>query len=396
MIRSRFLFVLFLAVWAFPSGTYAGTVLGTDGQTVFLTTESAAILRVYGDWIETIGSATCSASGVSVKIKAKLNGAQNNTNPFKGRGRVDLEIRTSGASAGNKTVKLSGGIFGNANVTITVVAAPQVANVSIPSLPEPFSDVTFTISGSGLQNARDPASATIVRDNLVPFVTVGQDVTVQSLRVLNSSGSTLTLRLFLTGKVQDLTIQTDITGSNIKDPLSKEHLKRRVRFRSTNTRNYVRAVNFPFGSTFDVGSTGTLQIELLFPAPGSTTASATPISAGPLPKISSPISISSELRQSLAATAALSSANSTVFFDLVPRDYFESVQGGTPLNPNGLTRVTAAAGDNLIPITFKVKKCGGGQPGTLNTVAIKVWMQNTNTNLPPEYLEKTFKVRCIQ
>ncbi len=90
----------------------------------------------------------------------------------------------------------------------------------------------------------------------------------------------------------------------------------------------------------------------------------------------------SSFRQRLAANAALRAENSTVFFQLLPRDAFESVQGGTPINPNGLTQVVAGAGDNVIPITFKVK--------------IQTWMHNTNRTLPPEFVEQQFGVRCIQ
>ena len=104
---------LLLAVLSMP--TIAGTILGTSGQTVYPQTTTSSLtstMAVYGDWIETIGSATTSSSGVSISSIDKFNGAQNTTAPYAGRGKVTLKITTNGATAGVKTIRLVAGSSG--------------------------------------------------------------------------------------------------------------------------------------------------------------------------------------------------------------------------------------------------------------------------------------------
>ena len=103
-------FILVLAVGLVWQPGTAGTVLGTEGRKCYPTTFSTASgttnIFVYGDWIENIDRATASGSGVTVTIVGKFNGFQNNTQPFKGKGKVRLKISTSNASVGDRTISL--------------------------------------------------------------------------------------------------------------------------------------------------------------------------------------------------------------------------------------------------------------------------------------------------
>jgi len=88
--------------------------------------------------------------------------------------------------------------------------------------------------------------------------------------------------------------------------------------------------------------------------------------------------------------------NSRVWIQLIPANAFEAIPGGTAIVANGRTELRAAAGDDIIPVTVKIKDCLGGQPGQTNVVKIQTWMHNPNTNQPPDFVEQTFSVRCIQ
>jgi hypothetical protein len=84
--------------------------------------------------------------------------------------------------------------------------------------------------------------------------------------------------------------------------------------------------------------------------------------------------------------------------DFSPSNVFLVKPDGTPFltNTEGFIQVSAKAGEDIIPSTFKVVDCLRGQPGQQNTVKIQTWMHSTNTNLPPNFVEQTFRVRCIQ
>lgn len=370
---------LLLAVITTP--TIAGKILGTSRQTVYpqnFSTSLVSTVSVYGDWIETIGSATSTSPGVFVTIVDKFNGAQHTSQPFAGRGEVTLKITTNGATPGVKTIRLSGGIFGEASFTITVPESPTVTNVAVPAPADPFKEIIVTLTGTGLQNAIDPADGKIVKDNLVNYVTVGGDVLVSSVRVLSSSEHTLQFKVFLSGFVQDVTVDLRFrTAGNVNVPLLNG-LKQRIRMKSANVRNYVRSITFPNGSTFDKNSIATVRLNLLFPAPSDGVGTVT--IGG----------------RSITTGLSVGNTNRKVYLKLVPGNAFVAVQNGTPINANGITTVLAKSGDDVITLTFKVADCLGGMPGTVNTVKLQTWMHTTNTNLPPNFIEQSFGVRCTQ
>lgn len=370
---------LLLAVITTP--TIAGKILGTSRQTVYpqnFSTSLVSTVSVYGDWIETIGSATSTSPGVFVTIVDKFNGAQHTSQPFAGRGEVTLKITTNGATPGVKTIRLSGGIFGEASFTITVPESPTVTNVAVPAPADPFKEIIVTLTGTGLQNAIDPADGKIVKDNLVNYITVGGDVLVSSVRVLSSSEHTLQFKVFLSGFVQDVTVDLSFrTAGNVNVPLLNG-LKQRIRMKSANVRNYVRSITFPNGSTFDKNSIATVRLNLLFPAPSDGVGTVT--IGG----------------RSITTGLSVGNTNRKVYLKLVPGNAFVAVQNGTPINANGITTVLANPGDDVITLTFKVADCLGGMPGTVNTVKLQTWMHTTNTNLPPNFIEQSFGVRCTQ
>jgi hypothetical protein len=336
----------------------------------------AAYLTVYGDWIETIDRATCSSSGVTVSIAKKYNGLQNNTDPFKGHGRVDLLISTNNASAGTKTITLSGGVYGTSNVTFTVAASPTITDVSIPAPSEPFKEIVITFMGTGLQNALDPATGRIVRDNLINYITLGSDVSVSSVRIMNSVNSNLQLKIFFSGMVQDVSVDLDVRAQPGTCVPLINGLKRRVRVKTSNLKNYVKSIEFPYGSTVREGDQLTIRLNLLFPAPAD-------------------ISLISPITGTRTNTT-LSSGNSNrkVWVEFSPGERVLSSPNGTQLQQAGKTVVLANVGDNVITLTLIAGPCGGGLPGQVNMTKIKTWMQNENTTLAPEYLEKQFGVQC--
>jgi hypothetical protein len=381
----------------------AGTVLGTTGTKCYPTNYSDnAHISVYGDWIENIDRATTNATGVTITILEKQNGIQNNSGEFAGKGKVVLKIKTNNASPGNKTITLTDDPFPPLNpgntytFTITIVGSVTVASVDAPTPPDPFKEITVTLNGTGLQQAVDPAQGKIVIDNLVPLVTVGGNATVSSVRVLSSSATSLQAKIFFSALIQDVTVELTLRSTNDCVPLGIGlPFKKNVRVKSANIKNFVESITFPNGSCFDKNSIGTIYINLLFPAPGgggtSTGTSLGTVASGPL-KRPGPIP-TADLLQNLYVNAV---TNSRVFFKFVPANAFAGVPNGTPINATGFNEVRANAGEDIIPITFKVTDCLGGQPGSTNVVKIQTWMHTTNTNLPPSFVEQTFCVRCTQ
>ena len=248
----------------------------------------------------------------------------------------------------------------------------------MPTPADPFKEIVVTLTGTGLQNAADPASGILIRDNLVNYITVGGDVTVQSVRVLSTTNTTLQAKVLLSGFAQDVTADLTFrkTGNDCV-PLVNG-LKQRVRMKSSNVKNYVKSITFPNGSTFDKNSIATIRLNLLFPAP---------------PDGGSTVTIGGRTQ---TVPTFNSTANRKVFFMLVPANAFAAVPNGTAFNPTGFSQVLAAVGEDVIQLTFKVADCLGGTPGTVNTVKIQTWMHTTNTTLPPNFVEKNFGVRCIQ
>jgi hypothetical protein len=377
------------------SSALGGTVLGKSGKVCYSRGHDGGTLNVYGDWIETIDRATTSAPGVSITIQQKLNGLQNQSDPFKGKGMVRLRISVSNATAGNKQITLSGGVFGNATVPITVEDLPSISNVNVPVPSNPFGDITVTFTGSGLQNAQDPAFGQIVNDNLVPFITVGGDASVTSVRVLSSTNTQLQARVFFSALVQDVTVHLRFRSLEVCTPLfaGGAGIERDVRVKSSNVKNFVSAITFPNGSSFQKNSIGTINLNLLFPAPGGASSAST---SGSIVRVGNVTGSLKTKNQLLAQLAAQALDNSRVFIKFVPTNAFASVPGGTQINPSGFTEVRANAGEDIIPITFKVVDCLGGQPGQANTVKIQTWMHTTNSSLPPDFVEHTFSVVCIQ
>ncbi len=379
----------------------AGTVLGKRVLDCYSPTRNGNTASVYGDWIENIDRVTAPA-GVTVSITGKFNGLQNNTGDFAGKGRVDLTISTNNATPGTKTINLiddpSIGFAGSTfSFTITVVAQPTVTSVDVPTPADPFQDITVTLHGTGLQGATDPATGTIVIDNLVPFVTVGGNASISSVRVLSSSSTSLQAKIFFTAMVQDATIELTLKSATNCNPLgvfitSGGGFKTRVRVKSTNIKNYVESITFPNGSTIVKNSVGTIFINLLFPAPGGGS-TITNTTGRPLKR---PGTLPGNITAFLQQLTANALGNSRVFFKFVPANAFEAVPNGTPFNATGFNEVRANAGEDIIPITFKVIDCLGGQPGQTNTVKIQTWMHTTNTNLPPNFVEQTFSVQCTQ
>ena len=381
-----------------------GTVIGTVGKTCYPPTfpqSSNALLDVGGDWIENIDRVTAPA-GVTVTIVAKFNGVSGNPRNFGGKGMVTLKIGTSNATPGNKTINLIDdpvlGVGGTTfSITITVAALPTVTSVDVPTPADPFKEITITLNGTGLQDARDPAAGAIVIDNLIPFITVGGNATLTSVRVLSSSSTSLQAKLFFSAFIQDATVDLTFRSSADCNPLSNaispSGLKHRVRVKSTNIKNYVESVTFPNGNTFAKNSTGTIFINLLFPAPGAGASSPTIITGRPLKR---PGTLPGNVNAFLQQLAANALGNSRVWFKFVPANAFEAVPNGTPFNTVGFNEVKANAGEDIIPITFKVIDCGGGQPGQTNTVHIQTWMHTTNSNLPPVFVDQTFLVQCTQ
>jgi hypothetical protein len=379
--------LLVLAIAGFSHSGDGGTIIGKVGQTTFSTTNNAPgfNLDVYGDWIENIDRVEAPA-GVTVTIVSKRNGAQNNTGQFAGKGDVTLRITTSNATPGTKTINLiNDPPFGDTfSFTISVVAPPAVTSIDAPSPADPFQDIVVTLQGSGLQGAKDQATGTIVNDNLIPFITVGGTASVNSVRILNSTPTTLQLKIFFTALIQDATVEVKLISASERDALgsivSPGGFKTRMRVKSTNIKNYVESFSFPTGSTFDKNSIGTINLNLLFAASASGVTLA-----------------STKLRTGQVLTFPVLSDNGKVFVKLVPPNAFTRPDGTPfPTNSSGLITFNANPGDDVVPVTFKVVDCLGGQSGQSNAVKIQTWMHSTSTNLPPDFIEKQFFVRCTQ
>jgi len=379
-------FVLALMCGVMWHAGVAGTVIGKIGKTCFPTTYAPPgfNLDVYGNWIENIDRVTAPA-GVTVSIVAKRNGAQNNTGPFAGKGDVTLRIGTSNATPGDKTINLINdpdlGLGGETfSFTITVVASPTVTSVDVPSPAVPFKDITVTLHGTGFEGAADPAAGTIVIDNLIPFITVGGTASVSGVRVLSSTPTSLQAKILFSALIQEATVEMTLKSNTTCSPLgatiSPSGFKTRVHVNSTNILNYVESFAFPNGSTFDKNSIGTINLNLLFPAP---TSSGIKLKTGALLRV------------------PVASDNAKIFFKFVPDNAFRRPDGTEfPKDAEGFILATANPGDDVVAITFKVIDCLGGQAGQSNVVKIQTWMHNKHTSLPPEFVERSFSVRCIQ
>jgi hypothetical protein len=371
-------FILVLASGLVWQPGVAGTVISTVGRqcypTTFSTTSGTATISVYGDWIENIDRAT-SPSGVTVNIIGKFNGLQNNSGPFAGKGKVTLRINTNDASLGNKTISLINdpdfGVGGETfTFNITVLSLRTVTSLDVPTPADPFQEITVTLNGTGLQQAKDPAAGLIVIDNLIPFITTGGNASVSSVRVLSSSSTSLQAKIFFSALIQDATVELTLSNDNECVPLGAlPPLKKRVRVRSSNIKNYVKSITFPAGNTFDKGSIGTININLLFVGPTANHIEGLP-------------------------------SNSKVFLKFGSGNVTFAKPDGTPFptNTGGFIPVNAA-GVDIVPIKFKVIDCSdlvlNLNVQTVTLVGkIKTWMHSTSTNLPPNFLEQTFSVRC--
>jgi hypothetical protein len=372
-------FILVLAAGLVWQPGVAGTVLGTEGRkcypTTFSTASGSVNISVFGDWIENIDRAT-GPSGVMVTIISKQNGLQNNTpGEFKGKGKVMLRITTTNASPGNNTISLINPAGDTFTFTITVVAFPTVTSVDVPTPADPFKEITVTFRGTGLDDTAKNAEGSIVIHNQIPFLAVGGNASVSGVSVLSSSSTSLQARIKFTALIQDATV--DVTFYLDCNPGTA---KTRVRVKSSNIKNYVQSITFPNGNTFNENSTGTININLLFAAPstGSTT-----------------VRLRSGTIITLPNPAFVGESDRKVFFKLVPATAFEAVANGTPINATGFTGILANVGEDIIPITFMVKDGNCFGPEKTSVVRIHTWMHSTNTNLPPNFVEETFKVRCI-
>jgi len=382
-------FILALVIGLVWEHGVAGTVLGTEGRKCFPTSFRGSTpyddTFVFGDWIENIDRVT-GPSGVMVTIISKQNGHENNTpGEFREKGKVTLRITTTNASPGNKTISLIDdpvlGVGGSTfTFTITVVAFPTVTSVDVPTPADPFKEITVTFHGTGLNDTFKNAEGSIVIHNQIPFIAVGGNASVSSVSVLSSSSTSLQAKIIFTALIQDATV--DVTFHLICNPGTA---RTRVRVKSSNIKNYVESVTFPNGNTFNENSTGTININLLFPAPSA--GSTTVMLRGRTITLPNP--------------AFVGTSDRKVFFKLVPATAFEAVANGTPINATGFTEILANVGEDIIPITFKVIDCPGfgispGLGGRTETASIHTWMHSTNSNLPPNFVEQTFRVRCIQ
>jgi hypothetical protein len=188
------------------------------------------------------------------------------------------------------------------------------------------------------------------------------------------------VKISFTALIQDATVELTLRNTTADSPLgpniSPAGFKTRVRTRSSNLRNYIESFDFPPGNTIAKNSIGTINLNLLFAAPAGG---------------------SIRLKNGFRIPFLGSSDNAKVFYKFVPATAFTRPDGTPfPTDGAGFITVTANAGDDIIPISFKVVDCLGGQAGQTNVVKIQTWMHSTNTNLPPDFVEKTFNVRCIQ
>lgn len=135
----------------------------------------------------------------------------------------------------------------------------------------------------------------------------------------------------------------------------------------------VKAITFPLGGSFTVGSVATVQIEL------NRTVQRDLQIGRPVnfdPQRTSPGSIQPE--------------GEVIFWRLIPSDIFEQADALTPYNPAVLfNKKVVTVGNNLVLLSFKVKASPGGQQ---SVVKIQTWTGNTNTNQPPEFKEATFTI----
>jgi len=384
-MKSTRIWSVLVFVFAFGAQqNYAGKVLGTSGQTCypinFRNVDSSPSISVYGNSIENIDRASTNVSGLRVMIVGKYNGVQNNSGPFAGKGRVDLILTLANATPGEATINLINDPDSDHReetfaFAISIIPPPTFKRVDYSQPGNPFDKITVTLVGTGFEGASSgPATGTIIKnDNLIPFITAGGNADIQSVRVVGSSHVDLQAEISFTALIQDATVELTFQSNDAcvplgvrpKPPAAFVPFKTRVRVSSQNVRNYVKNITFPNGNTFDKNSVGRIVINLLLPAPQS-------------------------------GGSAINDANRRVFFKLLPANAFTAAAHGTPYNVAGFTQVDASVGNNNIPITFTVADCLGGQPGTTNTVKIQTWMHNTNSTLPPEFVEQTFQVRCTQ
>ncbi len=221
------LFILALIIGCVWQPGVAGTVAGTEGKKCYPTTYSGSsgglTISVFGDFIENIDRARA-PSGVTVTIISKENGAQNNSGPFAGKGKVSLNIKTNNASPGNKTISLINDppLRDTYSFTIAVITSPQVTSVDIPAPVDPFKEITVTFHGTGLQQAN-------VNQNTNANITVSSGgVVVSSILVLSSSPTSLKVKINFYARVEEATVDLFFDSDNDCAPLGISPLKKSV------------------------------------------------------------------------------------------------------------------------------------------------------------------------
>jgi hypothetical protein len=283
---------------------------------------------------------------------------------------VKIQFKAYGnAATGNRTVTIKSQL-GSDTFTITVIQKASISGATLPTFTGPYQSANITLQGSGLTGL-DAVNVEVQQTPNTPVLdSAGQPIAqaVTGTAVVNTSSAShagLTVNFFKGGQPVQLTEARVklILRANQYNFCSGFHGQQSGKLEYTVTLtaplgpNYVQSITFPYGSSFNVGSLATIQIDLQRPASSS------------------------------------SQGGEIVYWKPVPTNAFEQSPGGTPYNPNALNSITIPNGNTFAQITIKVKLCPGR--AATNTVKIQTWRINTNTTQPPEFKEAQFIVNCL-
>lgn len=332
------------------SGNYCSTNIavhqGREDQTVTVTGLNGTQVK----------NASVSGSGVFASVMNKTLTS------------IQIQFKAyANAAPGNRTVTIKSQL-GSDTFTITVVQEASISGATLPTFSAPYQSANVTLQGSGLTGL-EGVNVEVQQTPDTPVLdSAGQPIAeaVTGTAVVNTSSAShagLTVNFFKGGQPVQLTQarvklilranQYNYCSGFHGDPSGK--LEYAVTLTAPLGPNYVKSITFPYGSTFNVGSLATIQIDLQRQAGGS--------------------------------------SGEVVHWKLLPTSAFEQSPGGTAYNPQALNSITIPSGNTFAQITIKVKLCPGR--AATNTVKIQTWRINTNTTQPPEFKEAQFYVNCL-
>ena len=347
-----------------------------NGTAVIHQGAEGVVCLLKGDGVDLAqGNPAVSGSGVTATIIESKTGLQNQNQS--GGASASIKIRfncSENAHAGDRTVTLRYPTGQPDQFALRVIPRARVTGTDLPTLAGSFrQNVDIVLRGQNLQSA--VVLAAIVNDASHPLLSPKLQPTNASISatVVSNSSTEIRVRLNFTATLGMATVRFTLGSADECSGLFSPGATVDVTLDAVGGSNltFVQSIAFPFGDSPKIGSVAKVRVNFTQPARADTPV----FDPGSGRRISG-------------------IGQDVLFFILEPADAFAQVAGGTPYDATKLNEITIPAGDQLIDLSFLVKKCPGS--GNKSAVFVKTWMQNPNVNTTPQFKQAQFFVDCLR